>query len=114
LVDAVYEVCDAPWRGFGVVPRGGLRLRAPWSAFDARLRFAQRMLPVIEPAECRSGDVLSGRIRPTQCEAFGARCTPDTPLGALMVSSEGACAAYFRYARRPDDAETQNEAATRS
>jgi hydrogenase expression/formation protein HypD len=98
MIAEVYEVCDAPWRGFGVVPRGGLRLRERWSAFDARRRFESRALPIVEPPECRSGDVLTGRIRPTQCEAFGRRCTPDAPLGAPMVSSEGACAAYFRYA----------------
>jgi hydrogenase expression/formation protein HypD len=97
LVDEVYEVCDAPWRGFGVVPQGGLRLRDAWSQFDARRRFRCDMLPIVEPSECRSGDVLSGRIRPTECAAFGKSCTPDTPLGAPMVSSEGACAAYYRY-----------------
>jgi hydrogenase expression/formation protein HypD len=97
MIDEVYEICDAPWRGFGLVPRGGLRLRERWSAFDARRRFESRMLPIVEPPECRSGDVLAGRIRPPECQAFGKRCTPDAPLGAPMVSSEGACAAYFRY-----------------
>ncbi|MEQ8789629.1 MAG: hydrogenase formation protein HypD [Pirellulaceae bacterium] len=101
IVDEVYEVCDAPWRGFGVVPRGGLRLREAWSRFDARRRFHFDALPIVEPPECRSGDVLSGRIRPQECEAFAGRCTPDSPLGAPMVSSEGACAAYYRYTNVP-------------
>lgn len=100
LVESVYEVCDRPWRGFGIVPSGGLRLRKEWAHFDAELRFAHHSLPVLEPAQCRSGDVLAGRIKPTACEAFGTRCTPDVPLGAPMVSAEGACAAYYRYARR--------------
>jgi hydrogenase expression/formation protein HypD len=103
VVDEVYEVCDRAWRGFGTVPGGGLRLRLPWSAFDAEQRFSHQ-LPVIDAAscECRSGDVLTGRIRPTECEHFGSRCTPDDPLGAPMVSDEGACAAYFRYGRGTD------------
>jgi hydrogenase expression/formation protein HypD len=113
MIDEVYEVCDAPWRGFGVVPGGGLRLRERWSAFDARRRFVGRALPIVEPVECRSGDVLSGRIRPTQCEAFGKRCTPDSPLGAPMVSSEGACAAYFRYAGFPVTTADEENAAGR-
>ncbi len=98
LVDSLYEVCDRPWRGFGVVPRGGLRLREKWIRFDAERRFDCDSLPVIEPPQCRSGEVLAGRIKPTECEMFGTHCTPDTPLGAPMVSAEGACAAYFRYA----------------
>lgn len=101
LVDEVYEVCDRPWRGFGVIPRGGLGLRSLWQRFDARRRFATTELPTIEPNECQSADVLAGRIKPTECAAFGRRCTPDSPLGAPMVSSEGACAAYFRYRAVP-------------
>ena len=97
LVNDVFEVCDRPWRGFGVVPRGGLALRPRWRNFDATVRFPRTSLPVIEPTECRSGDVLAGRIKPTECAAFGAGCSPETPLGAPMVSTEGACAAYYRY-----------------
>ncbi|MCA9102583.1 MAG: hydrogenase formation protein HypD [Planctomycetales bacterium] len=100
LVDDVFEVCDRPWRGFGNVERGGLALRPQWRAFDAAVRFPRASLPVVEPPECRSGDVLAGRIKPPQCAAFGRSCTPDSPLGAPMVSSEGACAAYYRYANR--------------
>jgi hydrogenase expression/formation protein HypD len=97
LVSEVFEVCDRPWRGLGVIPRGGLRLRAPWNRFDAEVRFGRTSLPVLDQTECRSGDVLAGRIKPTACASFGTRCTPDRPLGAPMVSSEGACAAYYRY-----------------
>lgn len=102
VVDRVYEVADRPWRGFGMIRRGGLVLKQEWSRFDAEKRFGRFELPPGDLAladECRSGDVLAGRIRPTECEHFGRSCTPETPLGAPMVSSEGACAAYFRYAR---------------
>jgi len=108
VMEDVYEVCDRPWRGFGVVPGGGLRLRERWSAYNAERRFGKReTLPLVEPRAvetplCRSGDVLTGRIKPTDCAEFGRRCTPDNPLGAPMVSAEGACAAYYRYAARND------------
>jgi hydrogenase expression/formation protein HypD len=82
----------------GIVPRGGLKLRDKWARFDAERGFERHALPSVEPTECRSGDVLTGRIKPTECECFGTSCTPDTPLGAPMVSTEGACAAYHRYA----------------
>ena len=98
IMDDVYEICDRPWRGLGIVPRGGFRLRAKWSRFDAEKKFENRLVVVQESCECRSGEVLTGRIKPTECQHFGVRCTPDSPLGAPMVSSEGACAAYFRYA----------------
>ncbi|MEX0819364.1 MAG: hydrogenase formation protein HypD, partial [Pirellulaceae bacterium] len=98
IVREVYEVCDCPWRGFGVIPRGGLRLRDRWRRFDARLRFADlTRLPIIESDQCRSADVLAGRLKPPDCPAFSTDCTPDSPLGAPMVSSEGVCAAYYRY-----------------
>lgn len=106
----VYEVCDKPWRGFGEITSGGLRLREKYRSFDARKRFAgvyekanlSAGLSILEAAnQCRSADVLAGRIKPTECPAFGKHCTPDAPLGAPMVSSEGACAAYFTYRRSP-------------
>jgi hydrogenase expression/formation protein HypD len=97
LVDGVFEVCDRPWRGLGLIPRGGLRLRREWKKFDALARFGDATLPVLESSVCRSGDVLAGRIKPTACPSFGTTCTPDHPQGAPMVSSEGACAAYYRY-----------------
>jgi hydrogenase expression/formation protein HypD len=98
IVRQVYKVADQVWRGFGVVPKGGLQLRDCYQSFDARLRFgAMTQLPVIETNQCRSADVLSGRIKPPECAEFGTTCQPESPLGAPMVSSEGACAAYYRY-----------------
>lgn len=96
----VYEVCDRPWRGLGVLQRSGLRLRPAFVDFDAEARFAIGAITAVEPAECRSGAVLQGLIRPDECPAFGSRCTPERPLGAPMVSSEGACAAYWKYGRK--------------
>jgi hydrogenase expression/formation protein HypD len=98
IMDDVYEICDRPWRGLGVIPGGGFRLRPKWSRFDAEKRFEQLETSVHESTECRSGEILTGRIKPTECEFFGNRCTPESPLGAPMVSAEGACAAYYRYA----------------
>lgn len=103
IVDRVYEICDRPWRGLGVVPAGGLRLREEWASFDAERRFGAESSPPEDATECRSGDVLSGRLKPPECPHFGTNCTPDRPLGAPMVSSEGACAAYFLYRRPPVD-----------
>ncbi|MBL8851292.1 MAG: hydrogenase formation protein HypD [Planctomycetaceae bacterium] len=99
IVADTFEVCDQAWRGLGVVSEGGLRLRDRWAAFDARRRFSRRDVLPLLPNRCRSGEVLTGRLRPTECECFGVECTPEVPLGAPMVSSEGACAAYFRYGR---------------
>jgi len=104
LLDDVFETCDRNWRGLGLIRRGGLRLREAWRDFDAERRFPAVELPVVESCPCRSGEVLSGRIKPPQCEAFGKECTPDRPLGAPMVSGEGACAAYFHYHHRTPDA----------
>lgn len=102
LVTQVYQVFDSPWRGMGTISAGGLKLRPEFRQFDARLRFERaELLPLVVEDPCRSGDVLAGRIKPTDCPSFGTRCTPDAPLGAPMVSSEGACAAYFQY-RRPE------------
>lgn len=98
IVDQVYEVIDLNWRGMGIIPQSGYELRDKWGRYDASKRFSRSLCPSIsEHAACRAGDVLAGRLRPTECGAFGKSCTPDTPLGAPMVSSEGACAAYYRY-----------------
>jgi len=98
LVEEVFEACDRPWRGLGSLPLGGLRLRECRQDYDADRRFASSALPqVAETCRCRSGEVLSGLIKPPECAAFGGECTPERPLGAPMVSGEGACAAYFRY-----------------
>lgn len=99
LVNEVFELADRKWRGVGTIPRSGLVLRPEYSDFDAELRFGLESLAVEEPTECRAGEVLRGTLKPFQCEAFGTLCTPEHPLGALMVSSEGACAAYYNFGR---------------
>ncbi len=95
----VFEVCDRSWRGVGEIPRSGWRLAPRYRSFDAEVRFGVSDLDTPESSVCRSGDVLQGRIKPHECPAFGRECTPRRPLGATMVSSEGACAAYFHYRR---------------
>ena len=104
VVDRVYTIADSTWRGLGSLAAGGYLLREEYARFDAAQRFAalwnSGAPSQSEHGACRAADVLAGLIRPTQCPEFGTRCTPDTPLGAPMVSSEGACAAYYRYGRR--------------
>lgn len=95
-----FEARDQVWRGIGLVPGGGLGLRPAFASIDAALRFPCQLQAGEESPECQAGLVLQGRLRPPDCPAFGTRCTPEAPLGAPMVSTEGACAAYFRY-RRP-------------
>jgi hydrogenase expression/formation protein HypD len=99
LVAKVFEVVDRGWRGIGTIPRSGLGLRDAFRAYDAETKFDLRHIRTSEPAECRAGEVLRGKLKPHECPAFGARCTPETPLGAPMVSTEGACAAYYNYGR---------------
>jgi hydrogenase expression/formation protein HypD len=99
LVAKVFEVRDRKWRGIGPIPASGLGLRPEYARFDAELRFDVGGIAADESPLCRAGDVLRGRVRPDQCAAFGTQCSPERPLGAPMVSSEGACAAYHRYAR---------------
>lgn len=98
VMEEVFEVADQEWRGLGTMRKGGLRLRARFHPFDAWRRY-QPDLPARSEweGECRSADVLTGRIKPPECPAYGVRCRPDLPLGAPMVSAEGACAAYYRY-----------------
>jgi hydrogenase expression/formation protein HypD len=95
----VFEVADQKWRGIGMIPQSGLRLREEYSAYDANKVFDLHMISADEPAECISAQVLQGLRRPPDCPAFAIRCTPQNPLGAPMVSSEGACAAYYHYRR---------------
>ena len=99
LVREVFEVAPRKWRGIGEIPRSGLRLRSEYSPHDAELKFPLETGAVAEPAECISGLVLQGVKKPPECAAFASRCTPERPLGATMVSNDGACAAYFRYKR---------------
>lgn len=98
-VSTVFERSDRTWRGIGKIPGSGLALRRQFGAFDAENRFDVSGVTADEPAVCRAGEVLQGLVRPVDCPAYGNRCTPRTPLGATMVSSEGACAAYYRYSR---------------
>ena len=99
LLAEVFEVTDRAWRGIGVIPRSGWRLSAAYRDFDAEQRFQIAGISTRESPLCRSGDVLRGAIKPAECAAFGKECTPRHPLGATMVSSEGACAAYYNYGR---------------
>jgi hydrogenase expression/formation protein HypD len=98
-VAKVFEVGERKWRGIGAIPESGLRLRAEYAAFDAERIFRLEDVQAEEPAECIAAEVLLGMRKPTDCPAFGKRCTPEYPLGAPMVSSEGACAAYYQYRR---------------
>ena len=99
LLAEVFEETDRAWRGIGVIPRSGWRLREAYRDYDAEHKFQVTDIHTQESPLCRSGDVLRGAIKPTQCAAFGKECTPRHPLGATMVSSEGACAAYYNYGR---------------
>jgi hydrogenase expression/formation protein HypD len=90
---------DRQWRGIGLIPRSGLGLRAAYRSFDALERFPVAVNTLVESPLCIAGQVLRGVATPHDCPAFGSQCTPSSPLGAPMVSSEGACAAYYRYQR---------------
>ena len=100
VLDEVFEVRDEfEWRGLGVLPRSGLRLGDAFGTWDAERRFTLPGVRVADPKACQCGDVLRGVIRPWDCKVFGTACTPETPIGTCMVSSEGACAAYYSYGR---------------
>ena len=99
-VDRVYELREFfEWRGLGSIDHSGVRIREAYARFDAERKFKVPALKVADPTACQCGEVLKGVIKPWQCKVFGKACTPETPLGALMVSSEGACAAYYNYGR---------------
>lgn len=100
----VFEVTDRQWRGIGMIPRSGWRLAPRYAQFDAETRFGVGDLQVAESPQCHSGEVLQGLLKPNECPAFGKTCTPRTPLGATMVSSEGACAAYYQFRRLAEPA----------
>jgi hydrogenase expression/formation protein HypD len=104
LMAQVFQVVSRKWRGVGEIPQSGLGLRPEYAEFDAEMRFGVAGLTVEEPSECISGLILQGLKKPNECDAFGGKCTPEHPLGATMVSSEGACAAYYRYRRIPAQA----------
>ena len=99
MLQDVFEVTDRSWRGIGMIPQSGWRLSPAYREYDAEHRFSVTGIHTAESAICRSGEVLQGMIKPHECAAFGKECTPRNPLGATMVSSEGACAAYYLYRR---------------
>ena len=100
IISEIFRVVPRKWRGVGEIPQSGLGLQEAYAEFDAELRFGVAGRTIDEPAECISGLILQGLKKPHECSAFGTRCTPEHPLGATMVSSEGACAAYYHYRRR--------------
>ena len=99
MIERVFQVCDRAWRGLGVIPQSGYTLTPEFSAYDAEQIFDVESVRTTEPAICISGQILQGLKKPHDCPAFGKQCTPETPLGATMVSAEGACAAYYSYGR---------------
>ncbi len=100
VMTEVYRVGDRKWRGIGVIPDSGLLIRDQLAKFDAERKFAVTDISPCEPAVCLSGQILQGLKKPDECPVFGTDCTPTSPFGATMVSGEGACAAYYRYARK--------------
>ncbi|MBN1890948.1 MAG: hydrogenase formation protein HypD [Thermoflexales bacterium] len=99
MIERVFVECDRQWRGIGLIPASGWRLRPELAAFDAELRFPVSQIQSQESSLCIAGEILQGLKTPRQCPAFGVQCSPERPLGALMVSGEGTCSAYYRYAR---------------
>ena len=97
LMDEVFEIDGANWRGIGSVPRSGLKIRKKYEHFDADKAFSVSLKPTREPKGCRCGDIVRGAATPPECKLFGKACTPEKPVGPCMVSSEGACAAYYQY-----------------
>jgi hydrogenase expression/formation protein HypD len=104
-MDEVFEVTDRQWRGIGPIPASGYKLRAEYAAYDAERVFGAGEIHVEEPADCIAALVMQGLKKPVDCPAFGTGCTPERPMGASMVSSEGACAAYWAYRRHGAEAE---------
>jgi len=97
MLERVFEPCTVSWRGLGVIENSGLRLRKEYGAWDAAEKFGLQQLPPAKPTACRCGDVITGRLEPQRCPFFGTRCVPEDPVGPCMVSSEGACAAAYKY-----------------
>jgi hydrogenase expression/formation protein HypD len=109
IINRVFEPCDRKWRGIGVIPGSGWRLKSAYADYDAEQRFNVQAIEAEESPLCISGLVLQGIKKPAECEAFGRLCTPENPLGATMVSDEGACAAYYRYRNQPTENERGNK-----
>jgi hydrogenase expression/formation protein HypD len=99
VIEQVFQECDRKWRGIGEIPGSGWCVRPDFASFDAARRFETGQITAHESPLCHAGEVLQGLLKPYQCPAFGNACTPRTPLGAPMVSAEGACAAYHNYGR---------------
>jgi len=97
IMDEVFVPCDSPWRGLGIIPGSGLAIRQNYAAHDAKVRFDLEVPPAKEPPGCLCADILRGAARPVDCKLFRNVCSPRNPIGACMVSSEGTCAAYFKY-----------------
>ncbi|MBX6311316.1 MAG: hydrogenase formation protein HypD [Isosphaeraceae bacterium] len=110
LIEDVFEVCDRKWRGVGLIPKSGYKLRHEYRMHDAERRFEVDDVETQESSLCISGQILKGQKKPHDCPAFGRECTPQTPLGATMVSSEGACAAYYAYGRHLEAGRTNGVA----
>jgi hydrogenase expression/formation protein HypD len=103
-IQEVFELREFfEWRGLGSIDHSGVRVREEFSAFDAEQKFPIPNLKIADPTSCQCGEVLKGVIKPSQCKVFGTACTPQNPLGALMVSTEGACAAYYNYGWIPEE-----------
>jgi hydrogenase expression/formation protein HypD len=109
LIDDVFEICDRKWRGVGLIPRSGYRLRDKYRDHDAERIFEVENIFTEESSVCISGQILRGLKKPHQCPAFGKQCTPQNPLGATMVSAEGACAAYYHYGRHLQGSRTAHQ-----
>jgi hydrogenase expression/formation protein HypD len=101
LIKQVFATTDRPWRGIGLIPNSGYRLRDEFSAYDAEQKFQVSGITAEESTVCIAGEIMQGLKKPHHCPAFGKECTPEHPVGAPMVSSEGACAAYYQYGRAP-------------
>jgi hydrogenase expression/formation protein HypD len=99
LIEDIFEICDRKWRGVGIIPKSGYKLRYEYRDHDAERLFEVEDIETLESSECISGQILRGLKKPHDCAAFGTRCSPQSPMGATMVSSEGACAAYYAYGR---------------
>lgn len=106
MLERVFRVCDRAWRGLGVIPRSGFGLSDEFRDYDAEQIFDVGSIHALEPAVCMSGEILKGLKKPLDCPAFGKQCSPENPLGATMVSAEGACAAYYNYGRHLVSVET--------
>jgi hydrogenase expression/formation protein HypD len=108
LIEEVFEICDRKWRGVGIIPKSGYRLRYEYRDHDAERLFEVDAIETQESSVCISGQILKGLKKPLDCPAFGRACTPLTPLGATMVSAEGACAAYYAYGRHLEACRQRN------